>query len=61
MQVLMVNGTGGANLTWNGNIKWPGGQTPQRTTNNGAQDIWVFITYDGGDSWYGNLSLPDLK
>jgi len=61
MQVLVVNGTGGASLTWNASIKWPGGVTPQRTTNNNAQDIWVFITYDGGSNWYGNLSLPDLK
>ena len=61
MQVLVVNGTGGASLTWNGTIRWPGGVTPQRTTANNGQDIWVFITYDGGSNWYGNLALPDMK
>jgi len=60
-QIIVKNGTGGASLTWNGNIKWPGGQTPQRTTNNNAEDIWVFISYDSGSNWYGNLALPDMK
>tara|TARA_R100000805_G_C3617769_1_gene120090 strand:- start:853 stop:2268 length:1416 start_codon:yes stop_codon:yes gene_type:complete len=60
-QIIVKNGTGGASLTWNGNIKWPGGSTPSRTTNNGAEDIWVFISYDSGSTWYGNLALPDMK
>ena len=60
-QIIIKNGTGGASLTWNGNIKWPGGSTPSRTTANGAEDIWVFISYDGGSNWYGNLALPDMK
>ena len=60
-QIIVKNGTGGASLTWNGNIKWPGGSTPSRTTANGAEDIWVFISYDGGSNWYGNLALPDMK
>ena len=60
-QIIIKNGTGGASLTWNGNIKWPGGSTPSRTTSNGAEDIWVFISYDGGSNWYGNLALPDMK
>ena len=59
-QIIVKNGTGGASLTWNGNIKWLGGSTPSRTTANGAEDIWVFISYDGGSNWYGNL-VPDMK
>ena len=38
--------------------------TPSRTETDSKKDLWVFVSYDGGTSWYGNIVftilMPDL-
>ena len=61
LTLITQNGGGGHGLSWPSSVKWPGGTVPARTTANGAQDVWVLITYDGGSNWYGSLSLINMS
>ena len=61
LTLITENGGGGHGLSWPSSVKWPGGTVPARTTANGAQDVWVLITYDGGSNWYGSLSLINMS
>jgi hypothetical protein len=44
-------------VTWPSNVRFPNGTTPTRTLTSGRTDIWIFISPDGGTTWYGNLAL----
>jgi len=57
--LILTNGTGGPySITWPASVKFPnGGVAPQRTTTDGATDIWIFITPNNGTTWYGNIAL----
>lgn len=52
------NGAGGNTISWANTPKWPGATAPTPSTNN---DIWVFITDDGGANWRGNLVQKDSR
>lgn len=39
-------------VTWGGSILWPGGTAPTLTSTNGKEDIFSFITIDGGTTWF---------
>jgi len=43
-------------VTWPASVRWPGGTNPTLTSTNGKVDIFTFITYDGGTTWYGFAS-----
>jgi hypothetical protein len=40
-------------ITWPVSVKWPSGTAPTMTSTNGKVDIVVFLTVDGGTTWYG--------
>jgi len=42
----------GSAITWPGSVDWPGGTAPTLSAS-GATDYFVFITHDGGTTWYG--------
>ena len=46
----LVNG-GSATQTWPGTVDWPSATAPTLTTS--GTDVLVFITCDGGTTWYG--------
>ena len=52
--------TGGRTITWPSGIKWPGGSAPPATTTANATDIWSLLTYDGGTTWVGSLSVKNV-
>ena len=51
--------TGGSTVTWANTIKWSGGSAPPQTTAANANDIYSFITFDGGTTFWGSLSVKD--
>jgi hypothetical protein len=54
--VITQDGTGGRVITWPAGIKWAGGAgAPTLTATAGAVDRIVFVTYNDGTTWYGDL------
>lgn len=56
--LILTNG-GASSLTWDGSIKWPGGTIPSLSTS--GTDLLIFVTVDGGTTWYGSLAGKDIK
>ena len=52
------NGAGGNTISWANTPRWPGATAPTPSTNN---DIWLFITDDGGTNWRGDLVQKDSR
>lgn len=49
--------TAARTITWaGGTFKWPGGSAPVMSIAADAIDIFVFKTWDGGTTWYGNVA-----
>ena len=48
--------TGGHAVTWPGSVVWAGGEAPTLTADANAEDVFVFMTSDGGATWYGFTS-----
>lgn len=40
-------------ITWPPSVDWPDATAPTITTTSGGVDVFVFITYDGGTTYYG--------
>jgi len=40
-------------ITWPASVDWAGGTAPTISTDSGAVDYFVFITTDGGTTYYG--------
>ena len=53
--VLQLTGNG-STVTWPTSVDWAGGTAPDAPAN-GETDILVFITRDGGTTWYGALAI----
>lgn len=51
---LKVTQGGAYTLTWPASVDWAGGAAPAAPAS-GATDVYVFITHDGGATWYGFL------
>ena len=47
-------------VTWGGSILWPGGLAPSLTSTNGKEDIFSFMTLDGGTTWMGFVGGQNL-
>lgn len=54
---LTNDGTPGRSITWPVSVKWPNNTVPSRTTDANKSDVWSFFTFNGGTTWYGNLTL----
>lgn len=61
--ILTNDGTAGRTVAWSGgSFVFPGGaSTLSRTTTANATDVWVFFTPNNGTTWYGNISMKDVK
>ena len=40
-------------ITWQGDVDWPGGTAPTLSSGNDKVDVFVFLTVDGGTTFYG--------
>lgn len=59
--ILKQDATGGRSFTWPSSVDWAGGSAPTLTTDASAVDILVFVTTDGGTTWYGMLAGADFS
>lgn len=59
--VLVFTADGTARgVVWPASIIWNLGSTPTLTSTNGKKDIFNFITYDGGTTWYGSIGGQNI-
>lgn len=58
LTLLLTNG-GSQTVNWPVSVKWPGGVVPILTTS--GVDILVFLTFDGGTTWYGTIAITDAQ
>lgn len=54
---LTNDGTAGRTITWPPSVQWPNATVPVRTTTASKTDVYTFYTFNGGTTWYGNLSI----
>ena len=59
--LIIQNATGGYTPSWSNTIYWAGGTAPPATTTANARDLWTFITYDGGTTYWGTLTIKDAR
>ena len=60
--LLLENDTSGPHsIVWPTSVKWPANTTPSRTETDSKKDLWVFVSYDGGTSWYGNIAIYNFN
>ena len=51
---IVQDGSGsGYSVTWPGSVDWPAATAPTLTATANAVDYFVFITHDGGTTYYG--------
>mgnify|MGYP000901733902 CR=1 FL=1 len=49
----IIQGSSTRAITWPNSVDWAGGTAPTLTATNDAVDIFVFMTIDGGTTYYG--------
>ena len=59
--LIMQDGTGGYSPTFANTVYWAGGSIPPATTAANSRDLWTFITYDGGSTYWGTLTMKDAR
>lgn len=47
-------------VTWPGSFLWPGGISPAITSTNGKEDIFSFVTINGGTNWFSFVGGQNL-
>lgn len=47
--------------TWPGTADWAGGTAPTLTSGSGKVDMFTFVTFDAGATWYGFTAGQDLR
>lgn len=47
-------------VTWGSSIFWPSGTAPTLTSTNGKEDVFSFLTLDGGTTWNGFVGGQNL-
>jgi hypothetical protein len=59
--VLIVTADGTERtITWPNSFKWPNGDDPLITSENGKKDVFCFFTLDNGTSWQSIISGQNL-
>jgi len=53
LKVVQDASASGFTLTWPASVDWPAATAPTLTATASAVDYFVFITHDGGTTWYG--------
>ena len=53
LKLVQDSGASGFTVTWPTAVDWPAGTAPTLTATASAVDYFVFITHDGGTTWYG--------
>ena len=48
-------------ITWPGSVDWAGGTAPTLSTGSGDVDVFVFLTVDGGTTYYGFTAGQDMS
>jgi hypothetical protein len=48
-------------ITWPGSVDWAGGTAPTLSTGSGDVDVFVFLTEDGGTTYYGFTAGQDMS
>jgi len=56
MFMVTTGSNGGVSITWPASVKWPGGTKPQTPRGGSVNQLYQFITYDGGTNVYGFLA-----
>ncbi len=54
---LTNDATPGRTITWPASVEYPNDVVPTRTTTANKTDVYTFYTFNGGTTYYGNLSL----
>jgi plastocyanin len=59
--LVIQDEVGGRTPSWTNTVYWAGGTIPPATTAANARDLWTFITYDGGTTFWGTLNMKDVR
>ncbi len=59
--VVIQDATGSRVPTFSNTVYWTGGSIPPYTSAANARDMWNFVTYDGGTTYWGTLSMKDMR
>ena len=54
---LTNDATAGRLIIWPASVKWPSATVPSRSTAASKTDVYTFISYNNGATWFGNLAL----
>jgi len=49
----VIQGSTARTITWPSSVDWAGGTAPTLTTTDDGVDVFVFLTHDGGTTYYG--------
>jgi len=49
----VIQGATARTIAWPSSVEWPAATAPTLSTDDDAVDYFVFITHDGGTTWYG--------
>ncbi len=55
------DGTGGRTISWPASVDWASGTAPTLSSGANDVDVFVFLTVDGGTTYYGFTSGQDLS
>jgi len=53
LKIVQDASASGYTVTWPASVDWPSATAPTLTTTANAVDYFVFLTSDGGTTWYG--------
>lgn len=53
LKVVQDASASGFTVTWPTSVDWPSATAPTLTATASAVDVFVFLTHDGGTTWYG--------
>ena len=60
IELIQDASASGYQMAWPASVDWPGGSAPTPSSDASAKDIFVFMTRDGGTTWYGFTAAQAL-